>query len=416
MTTTKKTVPNNKDYKSTDNGSLGIGGDEKYSKRRQQKQRQAVRQILGLVGLTAVVVCVTSRQLNSSPFDNPNYTSQKQPEAVRYQNMRHMLEQKRDKELKLQPRDTPGLVVSRSSGMTGLRNNNHDTHMQRLRGNLAAKAKEEYLLLYPSSKSNSNTKEGKLYELLGKLNQDLQENAKGGIRWIRPELLMSMDPQNENPLLDKNSRPEFFGGSKNKRHDSLSKLFFKVNRLNKAKMAWEIEVETLLLQNNSDNNHRQRVAVDYTNHAYTYPTVQLEPPNPTTTTQDKSYPPLRPLQEIMDQWPQDDLDHPPSPYVETLIHFDFQNATELQAARKFREAKVPFKLVNIPEVIKAGVKWTDEYLHLHFDSTSSSFVSGVVGGLFSKPKITTDIPPASGMCQESPNNFFAFYTPGQWNV
>ena len=34
------------------------------------------------------------------------------------------------------------------------------------------------------------------------------------------------------------------------------------------------------------------------------------------------YPPLEPLGDLLDRWPQGNLDHPPQPSVEKLLHFD----------------------------------------------------------------------------------------------
>lgn len=62
-------------------------------------------------------------------------------------------------------------------------------------------------------------------------------------------------------------------------------------------------------------------------------------------------------------------------------------------ARKFRDAELPFKLIDVPELAAANLKWTDEYVSEQFDKKN-----------------------ASGEAQESPNNFFAFYIPERWNV
>lgn len=44
------------------------------------------------------------------------------------------------------------------------------------------------------------------------------------------------------------------------------------------------------------------------------------------------YPHLQPLGDLMKEWPQDDIDHPPVPIVEYLMRFDYQNPNHLQAA------------------------------------------------------------------------------------
>jgi hypothetical protein len=104
------------------------------------------------------------------------------------------------------------------------------------------------------------------------------------------------------------------------------------------------------------------------------------------------------MKELMERWPQDDIDHPPTPFVEGLIHFDFTNPKDLKAATLFRDAKLPFKLIHVPEVVGAGKKWKDDYLIQHFDQGTRSTRR------------------AQGTCQESPDNFFAFYTVGAWSV
>ena len=105
-------------------------------------------------------------------------------------------------------------------------------------------------------------------------------------------------------------------------------------------------------------------------------------------------------------------------------------------ARKFRDAELPFKLYGIPEVSAATKKWTDEYVAEQFDGRGyfrggrqkgSSLVDHLLGN---KPKIghdktekeelesQYDTPPkgAEGQCQESPNNYFAFFQPNLWDV
>jgi hypothetical protein len=72
----------------------------------------------------------------------------------------------------------------------------------------------------------------------------------------------------------------------------------------------------------------------------------------------------------------------------------------LEAATKFRDAKLPFKLTNVPEVMAAGDKWTDEYVTKQFDNISGK----------------RDFPSSKGSCQESADNYFAFFAQGVWPV
>ncbi|KAL3796675.1 hypothetical protein HJC23_009975 [Cyclotella cryptica] len=132
--------------------------------------------------------------------------------------------------------------------------------------------------------------------------------------------------------------------------------------------------------------------VDYTKYKYSYPELVLEPQN------DGSYPLLEPMLKVFQTWEQDDLDSPPETIVEVLQHFDYQDPVQLEAAVKYRNLELPFKVYNVPEVAAAGLKWTDEYLASHFD--------GVKDG----------IPQSSGMCQQSVDHFFAFHRAEIWDV
>jgi hypothetical protein len=121
--------------------------------------------------------------------------------------------------------------------------------------------------------------------------------------------------------------------------------------------------------------HGSTPTLDYTQHDYIYPEPAWIPP-PFT-----QYPPLLPLQDILHTWPQDEYDHPPTPFRERLFHFDYNNPQHLQAAIRFRDLELPFKVYNVPELITAGNKWTLEYLSSHFDSdkdkeTTPNKVSG----------------------------------------
>jgi hypothetical protein len=90
------------------------------------------------------------------------------------------------------------------------------------------------------------------------------------------------------------------------------------------------------------------------------------------------------------------------------MHFNFSDPIEREAARKFRDAELPFKLYDIPEITKATAKWTDEYVNNHFRNkhASSTFLR----------QARPDMPLASGLVQESPSNFFAFYFRDKWDV
>ncbi len=148
--------------------------------------------------------------------------------------------------------------------------------------------------------------------------------------------------------------------------------------------------------------------VDYTKIEYKYPDPLYEPPR------GGSYPEFETMEDMFKKWPQDHIDHPPTPFVEKLQHFDFSKPEQMEAAKKYRDLEFPFKIYNIPEIDAAKEKWTDEYLSFHFDRFIGSF----------KVKYTMkearekfgDMPPSSGKAQYSVDSFFAFFTAKHWNV
>ncbi|KAL3926861.1 MAG: hypothetical protein SGBAC_013308, partial [Bacillariaceae sp.] len=126
---------------------------------------------------------------------------------------------------------------------------------------------------------------------------------------------------------------------------------------------------------------------------YTNPSLYHIPKFRTMEKNEQGYPRLSTLQDIFKEWPQDEIDHPPTPIQETLQHFDFSNVNELQEAWRYVDSQLPFKLINVPELLEANLKWTDAY----------------VAEQFSKRM-------ALGNCQESPTSFFPFYDRRKWKV
>lgn len=157
--------------------------------------------------------------------------------------------------------------------------------------------------------------------------------------------------------------------------------------------------------------------VDFTKHMYTYPEIMPEPPR------GGAYPPMKTLGKLLKKWPQNEFEKPPSPIVERLQHFDFTDLEQLDMAKRYRDLEFPFKLTNVPELIAANAKWTDDYLTFHFDRNRK--VKGAGGWLRGGGDDTIakglehkygHIPPSDGHCQESTDSFFAFFTPRNWNV
>ena len=74
-----------------------------------------------------------------------------------------------------------------------------------------------------------------------------------------------------------------------------------------------------------------------------------------------SYPEYNSLLEIVESWNPDNPD-PPSQFEEKLQHFNYSNDAERKMAEIYRDAELPFKLYNVPEISKVSMTWTDEYL------------------------------------------------------
>mmetsp|Transcript_2868 Transcript_2868/g.6746 ORF Transcript_2868/g.6746 Transcript_2868/m.6746 type:complete len:569 (+) Transcript_2868:98-1804(+) len=213
---------------------------------------------------------------------------------------------------------------------------------------------------------------------LAALDAAILMNEDSGTQWMNPEFLPSLTK--EKPLLNaikKILKQKEGGGFVSPRK------FFKVKR-RETKFEWENLAESV-----EDSGPK----VDFTKHSYKYPEKRSAPPEKLG-----DYPKLKPLRTLMEDWPQDDIDHPPTPFEEVLIHFDYNNPDDVAAAKEFREAKLPFKFINVPEVVAAGKKWTDEYVNEHFSGNP------------------TDSVRANGKAQESVNNFFAFFNNDAWDV
>lgn len=81
------------------------------------------------------------------------------------------------------------------------------------------------------------------------------------------------------------------------------------------------------------------------------------------------------------------------------MHFNYSDPRERDMALNFRKMEVPFKVYDVPEVVRAGELWTDDYLAHKFGSRRDWFTSKI-----------------GGTVQESVNNYFAFFNQPQWNI
>jgi hypothetical protein len=222
-----------------------------------------------------------------------------------------------------------------------------------------------------------NTAENSVFGALARLEDAMQNNLPTDYH-INKDWMVPLEHNAPDNILLTQVQPKVYTPKM-----SIHGQFFRISRALK-QSAWQ-------------NEWKQHIAADrptapttdYTDpHLYEYPELLTEPPA-------FNYPKLRSLHEIFEAWPQDEIDSPPWPIREVLQQFDYTNETELAAAARYRDRKLPFKLTKVPELLEASTKWTDDYVAAHFDG----------------PR-----PTIQGKCQESPHHFFAFFLPTAWNV
>ena len=88
-------------------------------------------------------------------------------------------------------------------------------------------------------------------------------------------------------------------------------------------------------------------------HKIVYPTLSMQPP--------ENYPVYRNLLDVVTEW-NPDIPDIPAVFTETLMHFNYSNPVERAAAEKYRDAELPFKVYDVPDIDEVTNKWTDEYL------------------------------------------------------
>lgn len=75
----------------------------------------------------------------------------------------------------------------------------------------------------------------------------------------------------------------------------------------------------------------------------------------------EGYPVYNTLLNIVETWNPDVADAPEI-FTETLQHFNYSDLRERNIAEQFRNAEIPFKLYDIPEIDKVVDLWSDTYL------------------------------------------------------
>eukprot|EP00529_Nitzschia_sp_RCC80_P014491 CAMPEP_0113478002 /NCGR_PEP_ID=MMETSP0014_2-20120614/20509_1 /TAXON_ID=2857 /ORGANISM="Nitzschia sp." /LENGTH=738 /DNA_ID=CAMNT_0000371135 /DNA_START=88 /DNA_END=2300 /DNA_ORIENTATION=- /assembly_acc=CAM_ASM_000159 len=247
-------------------------------------------------------------------------------------------------------------------------------------------------------------------------NTHLEDLEGRGTRFFQSKLLVPRIQQGQSQQQLDQSRKTVANFQHSSGKFSRHGPFFQVSR-RRTKMAWETEWSKI---KSSSASGRQVSSsfFDYTRpESYMYPDKQLVPSD--TPDADGVHLPLSTLGKLLQRWPQHAIDYPPlvseteinpkdvgegrrndgMKIQESLQHFDYMNATEMETALKFRDMELPFKIINVPDLVTANTLWTDDYLIEQFDGTSRH--SGAQ---------------QHGKAQESPDSFFPFFQPQAWNV
>jgi len=237
---------------------------------------------------------------------------------------------------------------------------------------------------------------------LSRVDRDIINNVPAGIRWIRPYLLPRLPNNDDREGSSPSQTSAATAPSTRTVGAGLDKHeFLHVKRMDKVPaMKWEEEWERMV----QDGTHETGPAVDYTRpNKYTYPDlVDKVPPA-------SQYPVLKTLRQLMSDWDQDDDFE--GTIHESLMHFDYNDPRQMEAARMFRNAEVPFKVTNVPDLLQASAKWNDdEYVAQQFGSP------GTHSRVLSSPMDKVGTPLVEGVAQESPSSFFSFFTSGRWDV
>eukprot|EP00559_Dactyliosolen_fragilissimus_P009410 CAMPEP_0184858932 /NCGR_PEP_ID=MMETSP0580-20130426/3957_1 /TAXON_ID=1118495 /ORGANISM="Dactyliosolen fragilissimus" /LENGTH=200 /DNA_ID=CAMNT_0027355295 /DNA_START=207 /DNA_END=806 /DNA_ORIENTATION=+ len=173
------------------------------------------------------------------------------------------------------------------------------------------------------------------------IRQATDEHANPKYRWVKEKHLppsvgkQDIDAFWDSFLLEEN-KPEAL--ARNARNKGFRKAY-----RGSREMDWLEEIPDDVLQRGPKT--------DFTKLEYNFPSTFAHFNN------DGSYPILEKMGDIMDKWPQDDIDNPPTPFIETLQHFDYKDPEQMKLALEFRNNEVPFKIYNVPEIDIATKTW-----------------------------------------------------------
>ncbi|KAG7370434.1 cupin-like domain containing protein [Nitzschia inconspicua] len=193
------------------------------------------------------------------------------------------------------------------------------------------------------------------------------------------------------------------------------------NNKNNHFIQWKQEWQQIQQQQQQQQQQSKPLAVDYTNDQYyEYPSVQKYP--------SLEYPTLLSLGSIMERWPQHEIDRGTGTTTvtriirETLQHLPFRS-DHFDVARRYIDLGLPFKFTNVPELLEANRKWTDEYVsrqHDHINNDHNNDDSSIDDNDNNNQQRQRQRQhhrrPVQGKCQESPTGFFTFFEPRQWNI
>jgi len=84
-----------------------------------------------------------------------------------------------------------------------------------------------------------------------------------------------------------------------------------------------------------------------------------------------NYPYKTSLLTLLEKWRPNNLNKP-NRFVEVLQHYDYNKIEQRRASIKYRNNGLPYKLYNIPDIIKCNKLWTNEYLSKNINDIISN--------------------------------------------